>query len=82
FDVDFDKKDLTGSILVAGTKTPIELTATIKDDTFQGISTDGVRTEGGFYGEKAEEISGQYSKSTNPSGVNEYEYIGSFGAKK
>lgn len=77
--VDFDNKKLTGKIEADpnykfGADKEVRLAADIKGNKFEG-SLNGTDTEGGFYGEKASELTGYYSNK-------EKRYIGTFGAKK
>ena len=80
FDVNFDAHTVNGQINISG-KSPITLSADISGQRFSGTTADKVATDGHFYGNRGEEISGAYGKNSanNP---NEKEFIGAFGARE
>lgn len=74
FNVDFAKKSLEGSIKESG-KTTIGVQADIKGSTFASKSSASVHTQGAFFGDKAQELSGVFED------LNSGTY-GAFGATK
>ena len=79
FDVNFDAHTVNGQINVSG-KSPIVLSAEINGQRFSGTTNDKVVTDGRFFGNRGEEISGTYGKDSSM--PNEKEFIGAFGAKE
>ena len=79
FDVNFDAHTVNGQIKVSG-KSPIVLSAEINGQRFSGTTNDKVVTDGRFFGNRGEEISGTYGKDSST--PNEKEFIGAFGAKE
>lgn len=74
FSVDFDKKNVTGSIS-NGIASNLSLSATISGNTFSGKNEAGTQTHGAFFGDKAQELSGYYTNEGR-------DFAGVFGATK
>lgn len=74
FNVDFAKKNLTGVITPAG-KSAINLKADIAGNTFASSTGATVKTQGTFFGGKAEELGGVFEDTKSGA-------TGAFGAKK
>lgn len=74
FNVDFAKKNLTGAITPAG-KSAINLKADIAGNTFASSTGATVKTQGTFFGGKAEELGGVFEDTKSGA-------TGAFGAKK
>ncbi|MDG4952952.1 transferrin-binding protein-like solute binding protein [Actinobacillus equuli] len=76
FTVDFDRKVFAGVIPQQDANNPILLSADITKNTFFG-EANGIKTQGGFFGPQASELTGDYLKQD----AKEIK-IGVFGAKK
>lgn len=75
FTADFDRKVFTGIIPQQDVNNPVILSAEITNNTFAGESN-GLKTNGGFFGPQASEVIGDYYST------NEKPVVGVFGAKK
>ncbi|MDK4689145.1 Slam-dependent surface lipoprotein [Kingella negevensis] len=75
FDVNFKNKSLTGSLSNNG-KTVVNLQANITGNTFHSDAAATVETHGGFFGDNAVELAGDF-REQKANGK-----IGAFGAKK
>ncbi|OAQ14898.1 hypothetical protein F480_05905 [Bibersteinia trehalosi Y31] len=64
FIADFNQKTLTGTVSAATDNDfiPVAIKASITNNTFTG-SSDGVNVQGGFFGEKAGELIGDYMRT-------------------
>lgn len=64
FVADFNQKTLTGTVSAATDNDfiPVAIKASITNNTFTG-SSDGVNVQGGFFGEKAGELIGDYMRT-------------------
>ncbi len=74
-DVDFAAKTLTGT-LSFDTASAVHLNATLKGNTFQG-SKDNVQTQGAFYGDNADYLTGVFVGTQNNSTIK-----GAYGANR
>ncbi|WGE89382.1 transferrin-binding protein-like solute binding protein [Actinobacillus arthritidis] len=77
FKADFIHKTFAGIIPQKDINAPIILAGEIKNNTFAGESSEGVKTKGGFFGAEASELIGDYIRTDKDKLV-----IGVFGAKK
>lgn len=73
--VNFADKSLTGTITPEDNSKNIELSAKIDGNKFSGTSSSGTQTEGGFYGNDAQELTGSYFNKKEA-------FVGVYGATK
>lgn len=78
FDVDFNKKSLTGVIKNTYGDHIVPLQANISGNVFSGtVSGTSIKVDGAFFGDNAQELSGTYTNGTGTQRT-----IGVFGARK